>query len=467
MPRSLVEQVRAFAEDAGLWGGGDHILVACSGGGDSVALACIMAELRRNEGGGVSIGHVHHGTRGDENDRDEESVRSLAADLGFPFLSHRVDVPASHNSGSLQATARRLRYGALRDMARSTGATRVATAHTEDDRAETLLLNLARGAGLEGLSSLRAIRGDGVVRPLLEVPRAALRQWLRGHGRAWREDPSNRDRRYRRSRVRHELIPWLEESLNPRALPRIAQAARSLELASLALAELIGRALEDVLLDAPSGELRLDGARLASYTYPLRLLVVRQACAEFAGAGWRAPSGRVESVLDGLDASSPRTIQLGPHFHLSVGPVDVRLHRGTAVGTLELPETVLAFDQWVRVGAWSFRMTLAEKGPGGARMIKSPYVTYLGRLKSPVRVRSRRPGDRFRPLGGPGSRKLSDFMIDRGIPRQARPSVPILVDEIGILWVVGHRVDARAVADGTQWTRVEATPPLGSIQHDG
>jgi tRNA(Ile)-lysidine synthase len=216
---------------------GRSVAVACSGGVDSTALAAALVERARRHRLTVSLAHVNHSLRGVEADADEAAVRALAAKLGVPFASARVEPRAararaasSRSRPTVQEAARRLRAGALRELAARLGAERIATAHTADDQAETVLLRLLRGVGPAGLAGIGPRSEDGVVvRPLLRTSRTEVLAYAAARGLSWREDPSNADPRYARSRLRLGWLPGLRDAFNPRllrALGDLAEAAR-------------------------------------------------------------------------------------------------------------------------------------------------------------------------------------------------------------------------------------------------
>lgn len=208
---------------------GERVLVAVSGGADSTGLLLTLCELRRRLGVEIVAAHVHHGLRGAEADADAACAAAAAARLGVDFvradLGRRLD-PAMPN---LEARARTLRYAALRRLAAARGCTRIATGHTLDDQAETLLIRLVRGAGIGGLAAIRPRRRDGIVRPLLDCRRAAVRAVVEQAGLAYRHDTSNDDPRFLRTQVRRRVMPLLAE-LNPAiadACAALAGAARA------------------------------------------------------------------------------------------------------------------------------------------------------------------------------------------------------------------------------------------------
>lgn len=240
LPLRFEEHLRA----TGLLGRAAHVIAAVSGGSDSTALAHLLAPLATREGWALLAVHVRHLIRGPAAERDAEEAGRLAGALGLPFRAVQADVPAGRGRGeSLEAAARRLRYAALLGVAAELGGTLVATGHTLDDQAETVLLNLARHAG-RNRGGIRERRPDGVVRPLLPFRREELRSYLRSRGIPWREDETNDDLRLARNEIRHKTLPALE-SVFPGCAARLARAGLAWSRRLSALDERIEAALSE------------------------------------------------------------------------------------------------------------------------------------------------------------------------------------------------------------------------------
>lgn len=243
---------------------GSTVLVAVSGGGDSIALLHLLARVAARRRLTLVVGHLDHALRrGSAADR--RFVESQAARLGFSCVSDRRDVGvAARRDESPEEAARRVRRGFLLEAALAVGATHIATGHTLDDQAETVLLRLGRGAGATALTGMAPAGPGPFVRPLLEIERAELRVWLRRHRLAFREDPSNRSLRHDRNRVRRLVVPALAEAINPRAARRIVQAAERFREDAAWLDAAAERLFDGMSRRGADGTVWLDARALAS-----------------------------------------------------------------------------------------------------------------------------------------------------------------------------------------------------------
>ena len=449
---------------------GRRVLVALSGGADSVALLLILRELER-DGAVVVAGaaHLNHLLRGADADADEAFCAALAARLGVPFLAGRVDVAALARAAkrSLEDAARTARYAFLERAADTLDADVIAVAHTKDDQAETFLLRLLRGAGARGLAAIsprvRLPAGAPearrwVIRPLIDLERVALREYLAAGGQAFREDATNADVSIPRNRVRHELLPLLESRFSPAVVDVLArEAALARDDEDFLQGEAIKLADRIVLTGRTPGpaDIHLDIAGLLRAPRALASRVVLGALQRQAGSR-PIHFDHVERVFALAAAGSGGAVSLPGQDAVTTGGVIVLRPAGpksrgspkregggnSFAFSLSIPGEVALDPQKLTV--------TAERMPGTdaaqARPMKwaargAEVGVAAGALRLPLAVRSRRPGDRFRPLGAPGARKLQDFFVDRKVPRGERDTVPLVVDASDrIVWVVGQTV---------------------------
>lgn len=413
-------------------------LALVSGGPDSVAMLRVVLEL----GGEPVVLHADHGLRGDESREDAEFVRELCAQLGVDCEVRRLRL----GGANLQEAAREERYRLAEEVADARGISTVITGHTADDVAETVLLNLARGAGLRGLAGIPPVRGR-VARPLIPHRRADILEYLGLLGQPYRTDETNLRPKYARNRVRLEVLPILED-LYPGAGGNIARAASLLreDLETLeSLAErTIQRRGEEVVVS-------LQG----SFENPPALWrhAVRRAYATLAPDAPALGSVAVESILKLVDESEGTAVVDLPGGMVAAvrSGVEISLYRRMAVdsGVEELRVGEWRFGEW-RFGGWGIEVALVREFD--ARDAARPEVAYLDAGLGPYRVRMAREGDRMRPLGLGGSKNVLKAMKDRKVPADLRSRTPVVVGEEGrVAWIfLGELDEAYKVTAKTQ-----------------
>jgi tRNA(Ile)-lysidine synthase len=304
------------------------LLVAVSGGPDSVALVHFLARhLERAGEPELVVGHVDHGLRGEESAADAAFVHELATSLGLRHLGLRAPL----EPGASEESSRRARYDGLREMAARCGADRVATAHTADDQAETVLLRLARGAGLRGLSGMPGrgiVRGVKVVRPFLGVTREQVLEFLARHDLAFRTDSTNLSSRAARNFVRREIVPRMRERVNPRVREAILRAAGAIREANAFLDAEARRAFPALIGNRSPGEIRLDVGALLGYPKTLRTYLLRLAVQEVAGTARDLATTHINSLLSLARSGRGKSVNLP-------GGLRARRERDRIVLTLE------------------------------------------------------------------------------------------------------------------------------------
>lgn len=461
------------------------VLVGVSGGPDSTVLLHVLAAMAPELGIRLHVAHLNHGFRGEEAARDADFVRRLAGVLGLPFRGGFADVPAlAEREGlSAQDAARRARYRFFRAVGAEVGASLLALAHTLDDQAETVVMRFLRGAGSGGLSGIPPVRVEGdlvIIRPLLRTTREEIEAYCDRHSLAPRTDQSNLRPVYLRNRVRLELLPHLRR-MEPQVARHLAQSAEIL-------------AGEDQLLDALAAQAmeRVAGAdhSLARATFldlPLALQrrVLRKTYATVAagdGGDLEADAGdldfaHVENLRHAFSGPAGLTIQL-PQGVCAVTEHDRMVFRRRETGAV----ASAASADWVRglavpgvtpvpeLGvAIEARLATDFQEQAKAGLLKGAEVALecaldYNRIAMPLLVRTRRPGDRFQPLGMSGTKKLADFFIDEHVPREGRDRIPIVVtagDEL--VWVGGHRLaDKYRVSSATSTVLFLAITPMDS-----
>jgi tRNA(Ile)-lysidine synthase len=436
-PMEILAALEAFFRSEAPLGPADGLVVAFSGGPDSTALLWGVSRL----GYRAVAAHLDHATDGGSAGRAAAAAR-LAARLGVPFVAERREVPALRRPGeSPESAGRRERYAFLERVRRESGARWIATAHHRDDQAETVLLRLAYGSGLEGLAGIRPVHG-AVVRPLLGLSRTELRAAVDAAGLTPLTDPTNADLGLPRNRLRHRLLPALEaaEPGLSEALARLAGRARA---AGGALERRLGR-----ILSAPpvADGVALDRSELESLPEPLRPFVLA-ALHRRAGAPYPAGAAARAELLRQLVGRGRAGCDCGGGWRWEAAAGDLLvLRRGRErervpdftytlqiPGEVEIPELALRVEVSRRpVAAWMFRGSPRRAGLA-LPLAEGDRVT----------VRNRRPGDRLHPLGAGGSRRLKCVLVDRRVPRHQRERLPLLCVGERIAWVPGVTIDER------------------------
>jgi tRNA(Ile)-lysidine synthase len=438
-----------------------RVLVALSGGPDSVALVHLLHELERL--GHLSIAglaHFNHQLRGVESDADEAFCRSLAADRGLSIECGRGDVRATarEQGRSVEDAARLLRYAFLERAADVLRADRIAVGHSRDDQAETFLLRLIRGSGPQGLAGILP-RAGRVIRPLLDTPRSDLRAYAAEHRLAFREDSSNDNLEIPRNRVRHELLPYLEREFSPGIVAVLArEAAIARDDDEHLRREAIDLAGSGVLArEGSRGLVSIDAGALNSLPPALAARVARialQTKAPDAFIGF----DHIESLLEfarcgraGAALSLPGQQAVHKGTRVVLGPEPPRPARGETrakrgfANSFSFP---LSIPGEVRLDTQGWAISAERADPAAAQAIGCvgrgvSVEVALEPLRLPLAIRSRRAGDRFKPPGLGHRKKLQDFLTDRKIPKESRDSLPLVVDgDDRIVWVVGHAVAA-------------------------
>ena len=412
---------------------GMTVLVAVSGGPDSMALLHATRILASRFGFSICAGHVEHGIR-ERSREDADFVRERCEQAGVSFRMRSVDAPgyAQEKKLSLEDAARRLRYDALFAMAKEAGAARIALAHHMDDQAETVLMHLFRGSALGGFCGMRPLREDGVIRPMLSVRREEVLVYCRENGIEYRIDETNADARYLRNALRLHILPQIERAF-PGAVESIARTA------ALVQDE------EDFLracADRAAGESAdACGALNAASVRRLPAALARRVARAWLGDNGdakRIEARHVEALL-GLCAA-----ETGAALDVPGGRARNNYGRIAWEGVPEAPaafERELAVPGVTRCGKASVRATVLDAVPDDLTNHPATYDYFdFDAFPRHAVLRTRRPGDRFRPLGMCGSRTLREYFIDRKVPRAVRDRTPLCAEGDRIVWVAGMGV---------------------------
>ncbi len=469
----IVKRLKLDIDKNRLVQAGQRVVVGVSGGPDSVALLHLMVELNAAENLALKlhVAHLNHQIRGDEADADTEFVSDMAKTLGLPCTIEREDVPAIavETKRSVEETGRARRYAFLERVCLRAESELVAVAHHADDNVETVLHHIVRGTGLRGLSGMPVLRplnlGSNVrlIRPLLGFRRSELLEYLRDRGLSYRTDCTNESDEHTRNRLRNRLLPMLREGFNPQvdeALLRLAEQAQWFEEYLDATA---ARTFETLVVSQTDQELVLNVDTLLRKSPIIQTELIRRAIMTFWSEsvhrgewldreikelGFHNLRAVVELAADkqsGRKLSLPGDMTVTRQYHRLVFALPGRQAREASAAeiTVTCPgRTVLPLR---RLGLVTEILGLSFQEWASIRPSKPRNQELLDfeQIRLPLVVRSRRPGDRFWPLGAPGNKKLSDYFIDAKIPPDERVHTAILCDQLGPVWIIGHRIDER------------------------
>jgi tRNA(Ile)-lysidine synthase len=455
------QQVLRYIREKRLLSRGEKLVVAVSGGPDSVCLLHILAGLRRELGVELHVAHLNHRLRGKDSEADAAYVAGLARRLHLPVTVVSRDVKAYRETQriSLEEAAREVRYSFLAEVAEAAGAARVGVGHTADDHIETILMHLLRGSGTRGLRGLLPLgrwpsaSGDLIIiRPLLELSRRDTTAYCRQHRLRPRSDASNDSAEPFRNRIRHRLLPELRQYN-----PRIAEALLRTSLIAADDLDFIDKEVArrwDTTAHAGNGAVIIDKKSFTVLPPALQRHLLRRAVETALGSLKDIESVHIEDILNALDKPAGRVIGLPFGLNFTIEH-DRFLLAPDSLSLCPLPplenEAEIRVPGRTVLSGWNIEGEVIS--PSEAAEIQENNAGFTAffdyaRTGNRLTVRCRRPGDRFQPLGMDQPKKLNEFMIDARIPRSWRRRVPVVTSEERIIWVTGWRIDERVKITG-------------------
>lgn len=438
MSNTLLQDFTHFVRKRKLVSLNQSVLLAVSGGVDSLVMLDLFAQLRKNWKLQLSVAHINHQLRGKESDEDEQFVKDTAKRYGIPFYCECVKTKdvAKSTKGNLQAVARDIRYSFFDNLRKELNADAVATAHTANDNAETLLLNLFRGTGIEGLSGISTKRSDAfVIRPLLFATRNDIALYAKKNNIQWREDSSNTKEIYTRNTIRRQILPAIQK-LNPSIIETLNREAETFCD--------VQNYFDDVLLKNWNKVVRLHNNDISIHVKPLQhqhIFIQKLLLHKIFGKINCDPSfTHIHSVLALCAQQKGTQIQLNKQWRVERTALTIDFYReqtgNQRIEKLTKPGTLVTEQ---------FTFTLQTATEGYNKKNSNPSVEYVDAAKIifPVRIRTWRSGDTFHPLGMKGSKKLSNFFVDLKLSHRQKEQIPIIESNKRIVWVGGYRLDER------------------------
>jgi len=432
--------------------GGEKVLVAVSGGVDSVVLLDVLRHLQDEYPIDLAVAHLDHGLRGEESAGDARFVADLAKEAEIPLVSERIDLTSSESWPGLgpEGRAREARRSFLFRAAESVGADAIALGHTANDRAETILFNLTRGGGPAGLAGFEPVNRP-FIRPLIEVTRDEIIAYAKESGIAWREDGTNADLSFSRNRIRHRVLTELKR-INPRAIEAICRGGDLVRDLFTAISHLIAPAWDAAFKGEEDGRIILSRGAIAGLSPEVGALLIREGIRRARGGLSGIGSVHIRDTLRLIRSERAHGSLDLPGISVRVQGDELLLSTERSREKGELLEPVsLGHNAFPKIGLSLDLEILPIEKAHPVSEDRTVELVDADRVRFPLNLRRRRPGDRFVPLGMKEEVKLKDFLINESVPFFDRDDTPLLCDRERIIWVVGVRIsDEVKLTDRTE-----------------
>ncbi|MDD5624472.1 MAG: tRNA lysidine(34) synthetase TilS [Candidatus Cloacimonetes bacterium] len=434
-------KLKSYIREKHLFSAEAKLLLGVSGGSDSVALLYLFSLLRSEIDITILAVHINHQLRGEESEADAVLVRDLCQKLGVPLIVRKINL-----TDRSENQARNKRFEAFLQVLDAYRFDYIVTGHHNNDQTETMLLNLFRGAGLSGLAGLRP-RSGKVLHPLLCFSKKELQDLLVEAQIPWREDSSNQELSYRRNWIRHQLLPLLEQEINPQISTSLGSQAEIFADAEDMILRRMKSLLKKVVLKEDNRKVILSLPVLKHYSKLEQYYILREVIAEISGSRRDFFAHNFENIRSLFETDGSKKVSLNNGLEACKQYNELIIRHSEE--PLLVPEPIVVEEDRSRVvwGDYRFSFKLLKVLPD--RYSNDPLKVYLDadKIKYPFVIRSRQPGDRFMPFGMQQMVKLKDFLINCKVPKFERDYIPIFDDGEKIFWVTGKRLDQRVAID--------------------
>lgn len=429
---------------------GDKVLAAVSGGADSVCMLHILSRMKASLEFELFCAHLNHGLRGIAADNDEEFVVDLCKKLGIRVFTKKADVGAAAENEKLtvEEVGRKLRYEFFEELSKKHGFNKIATAHNKNDNAETVLMRIIRGTGIDGLAGIPCVRGDGVIRPVLNISRYEIEEYCRENGLEFCTDATNADDDYTRNKIRNQLIPYLEREFNPGvsdALVRLAETAEEDAEFINGYAKRLYTRLGNPLPSKKPAALHINSLKMLEKSIAVRLVKL---AANDAQRGIKLSKKHIDEIFGILDKGTGASIDLPQNLkaQISYGWLTFIGEAESVLPQLKAGEffTEIAPGQSVFAESVGKEITLKIENPKDYRCAANEIAADLDKIgRRPLFLRNRRGGDRIVWFSDGRTKKIKNVFIDEKIPKSDREKIPLLCTGDEVVAIVGSRVSEK------------------------
>lgn len=460
----MQKKVLEFMEQYHMAEEGERILAAVSGGADSICLLLVLSALQKEKKYQLFVVHVEHGIRGEESKKDAEFVENFCKKHKIPCNVYhcKAETYAREHKMTVEEGARELRYGYFREAAREFHANKIAVAHNQNDCAETMLFHLARGTGLKGLCGILPVR-ENIIRPLLCVERREIEAYLKEQGQGYCIDKTNEEMEYTRNRIRHQVLPVLNE-INSQAVAHMNQtAAMAVELEEL-VQQLTREAKKRYVCKKESGILILHNIQNENPVICKSL--IHQVLTEYAKSSRDISGVHVLEVLELLEKQVGKRVNLPYELEAerTYEGIQIRKSRREVIEKITQKEWKILPGETLEIPEYGYKIytTILEGNFKNQEIPQKMYTKWLDydKIKGSMLLRTRQEKDYFIINAEGGRKKLKNYLIEEKIPREQRDKLLFLADETHLIWAIGYRI-------GEDVKVTEHTKRILEIQVDG
>lgn len=419
----------------------ENIVVAVSGGADSMALLYALIEIRSVLDFNIIIAHVNHGVRGEDADSDQEFVRQKSIEMELPFYTINVDMNAyaKEQKISSEEAGRLLRYNFFREIIKEKRSGKIAVAHNKNDQAETLLLRIMRGTGIDGLKGMDFISGD-IIRPLLNISRDEIEKYIENNKIDTVLDKTNLLPIYNRNKVRLELLPYMEENFNQNIIEALWRLSRSSKADVSYLEEITEKKYKLLMKYVSKHSIILDRALFCKEDLSLKFRLIRKCINKLEGNLQGISENHISALVKLFESNDT-----GKQLNLPNGIIG-RVSYDDLIIENEMLDKIKDFEynlfegdnNFPEIGVCISISVYSHKIP----INKDNNINQFDfdKVKGKLKIRNRKNGDRFMPFGMSGYKKIKDYFIDNKVPRDIRDKIPLLVDDENIIWIAGFAI---------------------------
>ena len=448
----------------------DNIILGLSGGPDSMVLLHILLYVRERISFNLVVAHINHGVRGEEALKDEKFTEKVAKELGLDFFSTKADMVglAKEKNISEEEAGREIRYGFFRELIKELGHGKIAVAHNRNDQAETLLMRIMRGTGIDGLAGM-SFKSDDIIRPILDINRWEIEKYVEDNSIETVVDKTNLETIYSRNKVRLELIPYIKENFNPNIIDTLFRLSENAKLDSSFLEECSGKVYKSISKEK-SASVVMKSDLFMEEDKAVKNRIIRKAIYNLIHTLQGIEEVHISSVVDLFNkGETGKRIDLPNNLLTKVSYNNLIIEKNINEDMTEVcenkEETILQIAQnYLEEYNLEINLKIIDRKYINFKNVSSNVKFFdYDIMNEEIWIRTRNPGDRFAPIGMKGRKKIKDYFIDEKIPRDLRDEIPLLMCGENIIWVIGYRMseDYKVKKETRNVLRVEYKNKLG------